>query len=83
MNIAPITGIPNTYLPQASQVPPFVRTPEQLRRWCACFALSRRVLGFDSPYAARELYHSPIPTDPPAQKDENPGKTEVSAPEPT
>ena len=70
--ITPISGIPTEYMPQPSQVPPYVQTPEELRRWSACFALTRRILGFDSPHFARELYHGSIPTDAPAQKDENP-----------
>lgn len=72
MNIPTINGIPNTYMPEAAQVPPFIRSAEDLRRWCACFALGRRVLGYDSPGWVRSLYASPIPTDAPAQKDGNP-----------
>ena len=66
MNIPAITGVPNTFMPEPSQIPPFVRSAEDLRRWCVCFALSRRILGYDSPYFARTLYHSNIPTDAPA-----------------
>ena len=66
MDIAPIVGIPNDFLPQPEQIPPYVQTPEELRRWSACFAVTRRTLGYDSPYFARELYHGSIPTDPPA-----------------
>lgn len=65
MNTPTIPGIPESYMPEASQIPPYVQTPEQLRRWGVAFALTRRILGFDSPYAARELYHSDIPTAPP------------------
>ena len=65
MDIPAITGVPPDYMPQPAQIPPFVRTPEQLRRWSVCFALTRQHVGFDSPTFARALYHSTIPTDPP------------------
>jgi len=62
-DITAIPGIPDDYLPSPDQIPPFVRTPEQLRRWCVCFALTRQHVGFDSPHLARALYSSNIPTD--------------------
>jgi hypothetical protein len=63
MDIPTVQGIPTACMPRAEQIPPFVRTPEDLRRWSVCFALSRRVLGYDSPHHARTLYHSSVPTD--------------------
>ena len=66
MRIPSIDGIPDTYMPERSQIPPFVKTAEDLRRWCACFALTRQQVGYDSPLFARALYHSGIPTDAPA-----------------
>lgn len=64
-NIPAITGIPNSYMPQASQIPPFIRSAEDLRRWCVCFALTRQHVGYDSPTFARALYASDVPTDAP------------------
>ena len=49
MHIPAIPGIPSAYLPEPAQVPPFVTTAEDLRRWCVCFALTRQHVGYDSP----------------------------------
>ncbi len=66
MHIPAIPGIPSAYLPEPGQVPPFVTTAEDLRRWCVCFALTRQHVGYDSPHFARTLYASDVPTDAPA-----------------
>jgi len=63
-DIPEIEGIPPSYMPIAEQVPSWASmTADDVRRFAACFALGRLMLGYDSPGWVRALYHSGIPTD--------------------
>jgi hypothetical protein len=65
---------PQDYRPLPSQVPPFVTSDDELRRWNWCWACTVAYLGFPSPTWTRELYDSDIPVDPgEAQAEENAG----------
>jgi hypothetical protein len=53
--------IPLEFAPHPAQVPAWVNTSEQHRRFDVCFAIGRAVCGRDDPIFVRELFDGPIP----------------------
>lgn len=70
-----MTDIPAGLLPDPSQVPPSVKTPEDLKRFQLCFAIGRMIAGRDDPLFVRELYASDIATGDLGAIDEHPEPT--------
>lgn len=55
--------IPDDTKPQPGQIPSYVRTDEDRRRFEMCFVIGRAVCGRDDARFLRELFLGDIPTD--------------------
>lgn len=57
--------IPRNLLPAPGQIPSYVRSDSDLRRFQLVFAIGRRICGRDDPLFNAQLFHSDLLTDDP------------------
>lgn len=58
-----MVAIPAELQPHAMQIPSWVTSDAELRRFKLCFAIGRLVCQRDDPRFVRQLYRGSIPTD--------------------